>query len=74
MTSHELFLYTSRVFVRRRDAIKASTNRVTLPVYLNATRAQLLFTVDLEARGEGSGEGHSFYERGVGLVTSSLGA
>jgi dynein heavy chain 1 len=48
-------------------------NRVTLPVYLNATRAQLLFTLDFDIEGKGSGKDHSFYERGVALVSSDLG-
>ena len=54
--------------------MQQSAQRVTLPVYLNATRAQLLITVDFETQGEGSGKDHSFYERGVALVSSSLGS
>ncbi|KAF0303391.1 Dynein heavy chain, cytoplasmic [Amphibalanus amphitrite] len=42
---------------------------ITLPVYLNATRAELLFTVDLPVAGQQSE--HSFYERGVALVAST---
>jgi len=57
----------------RLDTVKPSATRVTLPVYLNATRAQLLFTVDFETSGEGSGKGHSFYERGVALISNTLG-
>jgi dynein heavy chain 1 len=57
----------------RYDSFKPSPTRVTLPVYLNPTRAQLLFTVDFETVGEGSGKGHSFYERGVALMASTLG-
>ncbi len=60
--------------VFRLDSIKPSETRVTLPVYLTATREQLLFTVDLEARGEGSGKDHSFYERGVAIISSPLGS
>lgn len=42
---------------------------ITLPVYLNATRSELLFTVDLAmAAGQ---EEHSFYERGVALFCSA---
>ncbi|GAB6020623.1 Dynein heavy chain, cytoplasmic [Chamberlinius hualienensis] len=42
---------------------------ITLPVYLNATRAELLFTVDLLlATGQ---EEHNFYERGVALFCSA---
>ncbi len=57
----------------RLDSVKPSAMRVTLPVYLNATRAQLLFTVDFETTGEGSGKDHSFYERGVAIISSNLG-
>lgn len=56
------------------DSVVPSPSRVTLPVYLNSTRAQLLFTVDFETFGEGSGKDHSFYERGVAVVASSLGS
>jgi len=56
------------------DSVTPSETRVTLPVYLNATRAQLLFTVDFETVGEGSGKDHSFYDRGVALVASTLGS
>ncbi len=42
---------------------------VTLPVYLNANRSEILFTVDLQvARVE---EEMSFYERGVALLAST---
>jgi len=58
----------------RSDSVKQSDTRVTLPVYLNSTRAQLLFTVDFETTGEGSGQDHSFYDRGVALITSILGS
>ena len=61
------------LFPYRLDTVKPSATRVTLPVYLNATRAQLLFTVDFETSGEGSGKGHSFYERGVALISNTLG-
>jgi len=52
----------------------SSLRRVTLPVYLNPTRAQLLFTVDFETVGDTSdGKGHYFYERGVAITASTLG-
>jgi dynein heavy chain 1 len=45
------------------------SGKLTLPVYLNSTRAELLFTVDLAyAPGQ---EPHSFYERGVAILTST---
>ncbi|OWF47212.1 Cytoplasmic dynein 1 heavy chain 1 [Mizuhopecten yessoensis] len=56
----------------RLDGAKKE-GKVTLPVYLNATRGQLLFTLDFDTEGEGSGEGHSFYERGVAMISSDLG-
>lgn len=44
-------------------------SKLTLPVYLNSTRTELLFTVDLAvAAGQ---ESHSFYERGVAVLTST---
>lgn len=43
--------------------------KITLPVYLNSTRGELLFTVDLAA-GEKQRE-HSFYEKGVALLCST---
>ena len=52
----------------------SSPRRVTLPVYLNPTRAQLLFTVDFETVGDtADGTGHYFYERGVAIAVSTLG-
>ncbi|XP_042877142.1 dynein heavy chain, cytoplasmic-like isoform X4 [Penaeus japonicus] len=45
------------------------TDKITLPVYLNATRTDLLFTVDLTMAPNQST--HSFYERGVALLTST---
>ncbi|XP_055310948.1 dynein heavy chain, cytoplasmic isoform X4 [Sitodiplosis mosellana] len=45
------------------------TGKLNLPVYLNSTRAELLFTVDLAVA---SGQSpHSFYERGVAVLTST---
>lgn len=42
---------------------------LTLPVYLNSARSELLFTVRLPiAPGQ---EPHAFYERGVALLTST---
>ncbi|KAG0726862.1 Dynein heavy chain, cytoplasmic [Chionoecetes opilio] len=50
----------------RREVIE--TNKITLPVYLNATRTDILFTVDLNMAANQSP--HSFYERGVALLAS----
>ena len=44
-------------------------SKLTLPVYFNSTRTELLFTVDLTvAAGQDT---HSFYERGVAVLTST---
>lgn len=43
--------------------------RLSLPVYLNSTRTELLFTIDLNiASGQ---DHHNFYERGVAILTST---
>ena len=45
---------------------------MTLPVYLNQKRSELLFTLDFVAEGlKPTGE-HSYYERGVAIIASSL--
>ena len=46
------------------------TNVVQLPVYLNQTRVELLFTVDITTTGEVPSR--SFYERGVAFLSSFL--
>ena len=46
--------------------------QVTLPVYLNSTRSELLFTLDFKAEGMTSSGDHSYYERGVALLSSGL--
>lgn len=47
----------------------AKRGKLSLPVYLNSTRTELLFTIDLNiATGQ---EYHSFYERGVAILTST---
>lgn len=44
-------------------------DKLSLPVYLNSTRSELLFTVELDvAPGQ---DHHTFYERGVALLTST---
>lgn len=52
-----------------RSAADPRAGKLTLPVYLNSTRTELLFTVDLAvAPGQ---DPHSFYERGVAVLTST---
>ena len=45
------------------------SEKLTLPVYLNSTRSDLLFTVDLKVAP--NQDPHSFYERGVALIAST---
>lgn len=48
---------------------KMSDSKLSLPIYLNSTRTELLYTIDLKiAPGQ---DPHSFYERGVALLTST---
>ena len=57
---------------RATDDEKKAQSVVTLPVYLNSSRTELLFTVDLEATDVKQAQ--SFYERGVAILCSySLG-
>jgi len=51
------------------SAVKQPAGRVTLPVYLNANRANIIFTVDLQVAK--LDEELSFYERGVALIAST---
>ncbi|XP_065167911.1 dynein heavy chain, cytoplasmic isoform X2 [Atheta coriaria] len=56
-------------WVRVVSGDKLLNGRLSLPVYLNSTRTELLFTVDLNiSPGQ---DPHSFYERGVALLTST---
>ena len=47
-----------------------SGNDVNLPVYLNQTRRELLFTVDMST--SGAVPARSFYERGVAFISSFM--
>ncbi|KAK2160261.1 hypothetical protein LSH36_137g05039 [Paralvinella palmiformis] len=58
----------------RLDTVKPSVTRVTLPLYLNAGRGHLLFTVDFETKLEDGDTTRSFYERGVAIISSNLGS
>jgi len=53
-----------------RNPPVVSGNDVTLPVYLNQTRCELLFTVDMTTTGVVPAR--SFYERGVAFIVSFL--
>jgi len=60
---------TSLRWIHSTTDSKKTNKKVTLPVYLNSTRAELLFSVDLEL-GENQND-YSFYERGVAFMCSS---
>ncbi|XP_027203133.2 dynein heavy chain, cytoplasmic isoform X1 [Dermatophagoides pteronyssinus] len=62
---------TSFKWIRSVDSEmnKNQANKVTLPVYLNSTRSELLFSVDLELGDKQ--EEYMFYERGVAFICSS---
>ena len=52
------------------NSTKLKVNDVTLPVYLNQTRKDLLFTVDMESNGDVPTR--TFYERGIAFISSNL--
>ena len=62
--------FESSTFDLTRDV--ALLFQVTLPVYLNSTRAELLFTLDFKAEGMTDAGDHHYYERGVSLLSSPL--
>ena len=53
----------------RCSSSESKKSKLSLPVYLNSTRTELLFTVDLNIAP--SQDPHSFYERGVAILTST---
>ncbi|XP_046600571.1 dynein heavy chain, cytoplasmic isoform X5 [Neodiprion lecontei] len=53
----------------RSSAEEPVKGKLSLPVYLNSTRTELLFTIDLNIMN--GQEQHSFYERGVAVLTST---
>lgn len=56
-------------WIRQSGDEKTPGSKLSLPIYLNSTRTELLYTVDLNiASGQ---DPHSFYERGVALLTST---
>lgn len=58
-------------WVRSTEKKAQNHTMITLPVYLNATRSELLFTIELESA-ENSLNEFDFYERGVAVLTSSI--
>ena len=82
-------LYTELAAVKLRwmhvadSSASASATSVTIPIYLNASRSNLLFTLDFETRSARKPDSPAselanlaaeiaFYERGVALVASVL--
>lgn len=71
---HQIFKWIFEInqliyLIFRVGSAEHRTGKLNLPVYLNSTRAELLFTVDLAVA---SGQSpHSFYERGVAVLTST---
>jgi len=60
---------TALRWIRQQPGQSLKKGMITLPVYLNSTRAELLFTIDLElAKGQNE---HNIYERGVALFCSA---
>lgn len=53
----------------RNQEHKTDQSKVTLPVYLNSTRAEILFTVQLTVAN--AKEELRFYERGVAILAST---
>lgn len=67
--SHAIMTELPNTTLQWVHAGTATTEKITLPVYLNATRSEILFTVDLAV---GPGEiKFNFYERGVALIAST---
>jgi len=58
-------------WVRATEKKHHKNPMITLPVYLNATRSELLFTIELESADNSLNE-FDFYERGVAVLTSSI--
>ncbi|XP_063804701.1 cytoplasmic dynein 1 heavy chain 1 [Pseudophryne corroboree] len=52
----------------KQSKAERKANAVTLPVYLNFTRADLIFTVDFDIATKE--DPHSFYERGVAILST----
>lgn len=57
-------------WVRADPKVDLSAGKILLPVYLNSTRDDLLFTVDMKMIKQQ--DKYSFYERGVAILASTL--
>jgi dynein heavy chain 1, cytosolic len=58
-------------WIRATERKQQVNPMITLPVYLNPTRSELLFTIDLESADNSLNE-FDFYERGVAVLTSAI--
>ena len=54
---------------QQEHAATANTTQINLPIYLNATRSELLFTLNMET----NQNENAFYMRGVAILASNLG-
>lgn len=65
-----------KTFVNLLSIYISFFSQVKLPVYLNQTRADLLFTLDMTMGGDSKDSKSEliFYERGVALLCSGLSA
>lgn len=54
------------IFRNTDGTLDVTLPQVTLPVYLNFTRSDLIFTVDFDIATKE--DPHSFYERGVAVL------
>jgi len=57
-------------WVKQDPKVNLKDGKITLPVYLNSTRNELLFTVDMKMVKQQ--DKYSFYERGVAILASTL--
>lgn len=58
-------------WIRATEKKTQTNSMITLPVYLNPTRSELLFTIELESADNSLNE-FDFYERGVAVLASAL--
>jgi dynein heavy chain 1 len=49
------------------------TSKISLPIYLNATRADLLFTISMDTAHQEQNGDNAFFMRGVAILASNLG-
>lgn len=57
-------------WVKHDPKVNLQEGKILLPVYLNSTRDDLLFTVDMKMVKQQ--DKYSFYERGVAILASTL--